>query len=170
MPGLRDGRAPHTANCDFVLTIAIAWASGLDPVWLGKREMFVGPTGWILRKMGGVPVDRQNPEGLVGSLIGMASSSRVAILIAPEGSLAAVTYWKSGFRRIALGAGVPVVLSYLDRPTRTGGFGPTLSMSDDVGADMDAIRDFYSDKHGVKPGRFAVPRLREEVSLDAGSR
>jgi len=160
--------APHTANRDFVLTIAIAWASDLDAVWLGKREMFVGPAGWIFRKMGGVPVDRQNPEGLVGSMIGVASSSsRVAILMAPEGSLATATYWKSGFRRIARGADVPVVLSFLDGPTRTGGFGPTLSMSDDVGADMDAIRAFYADKHGVKRGRFAVPRLREEESLDA---
>jgi 1-acyl-sn-glycerol-3-phosphate acyltransferase len=162
--------APHTANRDFPLTIAIAWASGLNPVWLGKREMFVWPVGWIFRKMGGVAVDRRNPEDLVGSLIGVASSSsRVAILIAPEGSLAPVEYWKSGFRRIARGADVPVALSFLDRPTRTGGFGPTLSMTDDPGADMDVIRAFYADKHGVKPGHFAVPRLREE-ELATGDR
>jgi hypothetical protein len=101
----------------------------------------------------------------VTSLIGVAASSaHVAIIMAPEGTLATAPYWKSGFRRIAIGANIPVALSFLDRPTRTGGFGPTLVMSDDVGADMDAIRAFYADKHGIKPGRFAVPRLRDEVT------
>jgi 1-acyl-sn-glycerol-3-phosphate acyltransferase len=160
--------APHTANRDFLLTIAIAWANRLEAVWLAKREMFVGPAAWLFRAMGGLPVDREHPEGLVDALVGVASSSaHVVILMAPEGRLAEATYWKSGFRRIARAADVPVVLSFLDGPSRTGGFGPTLTMTDDVGSDMDAIRAFYVDKRGIKPGRFAVPRLREEEILDA---
>jgi 1-acyl-sn-glycerol-3-phosphate acyltransferase len=162
--------APHTANRDFLLTIAIAWAAELDAMWLAKREMFVGPAAWLFRTMGGLPVDRDRPEGLVDSLVGVASSSsHRVILMAPEGRLARTEYWKSGFRRIARAAGVPVVLSFLDGPTRTGGFGPAVMMTDDVGADMDVVRAFYADKHGVKPHRFAVPRLREEDALDAAS-
>ena len=158
--------APHTANRDFLLTIAIAWASRLDAVWLAKREMFVGPAAWLFRAMGGLPVDREHPEGLVDTLVGVASSSaHVVILMAPEGRLVEATYWKSGFRRIARAADVPVVLSFLDGPSRTGGFGPTLAMTDAVGSDMDAIRAFYADKRGIKPGRFAVPRLREEETV-----
>jgi 1-acyl-sn-glycerol-3-phosphate acyltransferase len=88
----------------------------------------------------------------------------VAILIPPEGTRAKRTHWKSGFRRIAIGADVPVVLSFLDGPTRTGGFGPTLHMSDDVVADMDQIRAFYADKHGMKVGRFTEPLLNEEAA------
>ena len=155
--------APHTSNWDFILTLSIAYASNLDPVWLGKKEMFVGPAGWIFRKMGGVPVDRSDSGGLVDSMIAVVGSGRhVAVLIAPEGRRDKAKYWKSGFRRIALGADLPVTLSFLDGPTRTGGWGPTLKMSGDVVADMDAIRAFYVDKQGVKPGRFTPPLLREE--------
>jgi 1-acyl-sn-glycerol-3-phosphate acyltransferase len=155
--------APHTSNWDFILMLAMAWASRIDPVWLGKKEMFVGPAGWLFRKLGGVPVDRKSPVGLVDAMVGLARSGHhVAILVPPEGTRVKGTHWKSGFRRIAAGADVPVSLSFLDKPTRTGGYGPTLHMTDDITADMDAIRAFYADKHGMRPGRFTPPRLREE--------
>ena len=60
---------------------------------------------------------------------------------------------------------MPVLLSFLDGPTRTGGFGPTLRMTDDVVADMDRIRAFYADKHGMKPGLFTPPELPEESAI-----
>jgi len=162
--------APHTSNWDFILTIAMAWATGVDAVFLGKKEMFAGPAGWLFRKMGGVPVDRENPAGLVDAMVELATSGgHVAILIPPEGTRAKKTYWKSGFRRIAMGADVPVVLSFLDRPTRTGGYGPTIRMTDDVTADMDLLRAFYADKHGMKPGRFTPPLLREEERINDAS-
>ena len=156
--------APHTSNWDFFLTLAMAWTSGLSPVWLGKKEMFFFPFKGLLKRLGGIPVDRQNPTGLVDSLVLRAKTDeRLALIIPPEGTRAKKTYWKSGFRRIALAADIPVVLAYLDGPTRTGGFGPTIRCTDDVAADMDLIRAFYSDKGGVKPERFTPPLLREEV-------
>lgn len=160
--------APHTSNWDFILTMAMAWASELDIVWLGKKEMFAGPARWLFRAMGGVPVDRENPVGLVDEMVHLARAGhRVAIVIPPEATRAKKEYWKSGFRRIAQGADVPVVLSFLDQPTRTGGFGPSLRMTDDVVADMDQIRAFYADKHGMRPGRFTPPLLREESAVGA---
>jgi 1-acyl-sn-glycerol-3-phosphate acyltransferase len=161
--------APHTSNWDFIMMLAMAWATGVKPVWLGKKEMFAGPAGWLFRKLGGVAVDRDNPVGLVEHMVDRASAGPIAILIPPEGTRSKETYWKSGFRRIAIGADVPVLLSFLDRPTRTGGYGPLLRMTDDVIADMDEIRDFYADKHGMKPGLFTPPRLREEETAVPGA-
>lgn len=158
--------APHTSNWDFILTMAMLWATDMRPVWLGKKEMFAGPAGWLFRSMGGLPVDRDNPAGLVDAMVDLAQSgAHVAILLPPEGTRTKQTYWKSGFRRIAMGADVPVLLSFLDQPTRTGGYGPTLRMTDDVVADMDQIRAFYADKYGMSPGRFTPPLLREEVTV-----
>lgn len=155
--------APHTSNWDFILMLAMAWRSGLSPVWLGKKEMFWGPLRPLYRRLGGVPVDRENPAGLVDSIVSSAKQgARMSIVIPPEGTRAKGTYWKSGFRRIAAGAEIPIVLSYLDGPTRTGGFGPTFFATDDVVADMDIVRAFYADKHGVRPSRFTPPLLREE--------
>ena len=76
-------------------------------------------------------------------------------------------FWKSGFYRIAEQAGVPIVCAFVDRSTRSGGFGPVIHPSGDMSADMDRIRAFYADKTGLKPNRFNVPRLREEdAALD----
>ena len=44
-----------------------------------------------------------------------------------------------------------MTLAYLDRPTRTVGWGPTFELSGDVAADMDRIRAFYADKRGIRP-------------------
>jgi len=42
------------------------------------------------------------------------------------------------------------------------GFGPTLQVTGDVRADMDLVRAFYADKHGIHPEKRTPPRLREE--------
>lgn len=161
--------APHTSNWDFILMIAMAWEKGLSPVWLGKKELFKGPGGWLFRPLGGIPVDRDNPGDLVAEMAGRARAGRhSAIVVPPEGTRSRGEYWKSGFRRIAMEAGVPIVLTYLDGPTRTGGFGPALTPTDDVVADMDVIREFYADKHGVKPANATPPLLREEAAATEG--
>ena len=81
--------APHTSNWDFVLTMAMAWATRVDPVWLGKKEMFAGPTGRLFRLMGGVPVDREDPRGLVDAMVELArtrgSKAHDEILPGPDG-------------------------------------------------------------------------------------
>ena len=47
------------------------------------------------------------------------------------------------------------------------GFGPTFHPSDDVKADMDMIRAFFADKHGIKPKNATEPRLRDEPGPSA---
>ena len=59
---------------------------------------------------------------------------------------------------------MPVTLGFVDRHTMTTGLGPTIDLTGDVAADMDRIRAFYADKHGVRPERRTEPRLREETA------
>jgi 1-acyl-sn-glycerol-3-phosphate acyltransferase len=155
--------APHTTNLDFPLMLAIAWRSGLSPHWLGKKEMFRFPFGPLLRAVGGIEVDRDNARGIVGQLADRARAGNASVIVVPpEGTRSKGDYWKSGFYRIAVDAQIPIVLGYLDGPTKSGGFGPTFVPSGDIAADMDVIRAFYVDKRGVRPGKFTTPRLREE--------
>jgi hypothetical protein len=84
------------------------------------------------------------------------------VVVPAEATRGKVDYWKSGFYRIAREAGVPIQLSYVDRATRSSGFGPSMLPTGNVSADMDLIREFYADKEGIKAGRFSTPRLREE--------
>ena len=155
--------APHTSNWDFPAMIAMAWASGVTPVWLGKAEMFAGPLGPLMHRLGGIAVDRANPGGLVDEVSHMVKTAeRVAVVIPPEGTRGGGRYWKSGFHRIASAAGVPIVLTYLDGPSRSGGWGPAFMPSGDISDDMNLVRAFYADKRGLRPSRKTEPLLRSE--------
>lgn len=155
--------APHTSNWDFLAMLASARLNDLDVKWLGKREMFAGPFGPIFRRLGGVSVDRSSGGDLVGSMVELLRANPDLMVVVPaEATRSKVDYWKSGFYRIARAAQVPIQLSYVDRTTRSSGFGPSILPTGDVGADMDLIRAFYAGKEGIKPGQFSAPRLREE--------
>ena len=155
--------APHTSNWDFLHMLAISAEAGISVKFLAKKTLFVPPLGWVMRALGGIPVDRAAPTGLVEDLSErVRSGERFYLVISPEGTRSAGTYWKSGFYRIALTTGLPITLGFVDRTTMTAGFGPTFTASGDVRADMDFIRAFYADKAGHDPKRRTEARLREE--------
>lgn len=155
--------APHTSNWDFVLMLAIAWRLGIDVHWLGKKSLFTGWRGPIMRGLGGIAVDRANPASVVGDVVGQVHAGTVfGLVVTPDGTRGGNEYWKSGFYRIARETGMPVTLGFVDRTTMTTGLGPTFDLTGDVAADMDRIRAFYADKAGVRPERRTEPRLREE--------
>ncbi len=155
--------APHTSYWDWVAMLLLMWSGGVPPRVLIKQEMGHTPLRPLLRANGAIFVDRQNPAGVVRDLIADAKSGETFLLIvAAEGTRKKVDYWKSGFYRIAKQAGLPISMGYIDGPTRTIGFGPTFTPTDDVVADMDLVRAFYKDKYGVHPEQRTEPRLREE--------
>jgi len=155
--------APHTTNWDFPLTLALAKVSGVKISWLGKRSLFKGPMGPIMRWLGGVAVDRDAPGGMVASLAAeFEQHEQLALVVPAEGTRSKTEHWKSGFYRIAEQADVPVVLAFVDRSTRTGGFGPAIEVTGDLTADMDRVRAFYKGKTGLRGGRFGPIRLTEE--------
>ncbi len=155
--------APHTSNWDWVVTQLLAWDSSVQIRLLVKESFFKGPMGVLMRATGSVPLDRDNPGGTIKALLADAEEDEAFLLgIAAEGTRAKSDFWKSGFYRISRQTGIPVTLAYLDKPTRTVGWGPTFDLTGDVGADMDRIRAFYADKRGIRPELTTEPRLREE--------
>ncbi|WP_209373481.1 1-acyl-sn-glycerol-3-phosphate acyltransferase [Brevibacterium renqingii] len=157
--------APHTSNWDFVLMLAIAWSLGVEVHWLGKDSLFAGWRRPIMRGLGGIPVDRTDPSRIVAEVVDRVRADEVfGLVITPDGTRGGHTHWKSGFHRIAVQTGMPVTLGYVDSLTRTTGLGPTLEMTGDIAEDMDRIREFYADKHGIRPEKQITPRLREEDS------
>ena len=130
-----------------------------------KKELFRGPLGWLLHRLGGIPLDRDNPGAVVRELVREARSGEPFLLIlAAEGTRERGTYWKSGFWRISRTTKLPIALAFIDGPSRTAGFGPTFTATSDVVADMDLVRAFYADKRGIHPERRTEPRLREELT------
>lgn len=156
--------APHTSNWDFVLMLAIAWRLGVDVRWLGKESLFRSWRGPIMRRLGGIPVDRADAGRVVAEVVEQVRSGEVfSLVVTPDGTRSGHTHWKSGFYRIARETGLAVTLGYVDRTTMTTGLGPTLDLTGDVSSDMDRIRAFYADKSGFRPQHRVEPRLREEL-------
>ncbi|KRA23588.1 acyl-phosphate glycerol 3-phosphate acyltransferase [Microbacterium sp. Root61] len=162
--------APHTSNWDFVLMLAIAWRLDMRVRWLGKSSLFRGWRGPLMRGLGGIPVDRDNPASVVGDVVARIRAGEVfGLVVTPEGTRSSGKYWKSGFYRIAREAGLPLTLGYVDRTTMTTGLGPTIDLTGDVSADMDRVRAFYADKSGMRPEYRTEARLREEDAAAAAS-
>lgn len=154
---------PHTSNWDFVIGYLAKVAAGLPVQWIGKDTLFRWPVAGLLRHMGGVPVDRRRPTGLIGQLAGeLERSDRMWLALAPEGTRARTDHWKSGFYRLALAAKVPVGLAFIDYRTRVVGLDTYLAMSGDEEADLARIRAFYAGKTGKHPEQAGDIRLRPE--------
>lgn len=157
--------APHTSNWDWVAMLLLLWSGGVQPRVLIKRQLFRGPLGWLLKATGGIPLDRDDAGKVVRELTEHAATDETfVIVLAAEGTREKQEYWKSGFYRLSRDSGLPISLGFIDGPTHTIGFGPTLELTGDVAADMDIIREFYADKRGVHPDGRTEPRLRGESS------
>ena len=155
--------APHTSNWDFLTMLLVMWHGGEHPRVLVKKELFRGPLAPVMRWFGGVPLDRQNPAGVVQDFVARAGEDETfRLVIAAEGTRSAGEYWKSGFLRIAREADLPVSLAFFEPRTKTMGFGPSFVPSGDFTADMDLVRAFYADKTGLRPQNRTEPRVREE--------
>ncbi len=155
--------APHTSNWDFLFMLALATSLDIQPKWIGKHTMFHWPFGGLMRRLGGISVNRSAPGGMVKRVTtALATGEEVALVIPPEGTRSFRPYWKSGFYRIAKSANVPIVLTFLDYSRKVGGIGPSFLPSENVSADMEIIREFYADKIGRYPELFGTPFLKEE--------
>ena len=123
--------------------------------FLGKHTLFEGLFGWLFYWLGGIPVkrDHQVASQVVDDAVrAFSERPQLKLGIAPEGTRRQVEKWKTGFYRIALGAGVPIVPAYLDSTSKTIGFGETFIPSGDMDADLEELQRFYRDKKGIRPG------------------
>lgn len=162
--------APHTSNWDFPITLAVAALIDIKFYYVGKHTMFRPPFGGLMRRLGGIPVDRRQKRNFVDQIAdAFAQTDRMALAIAPEGTRSKRTHWKSGFYYIARNADVPIVMGYLDYKEKRGGLGPIVDASQPKAVVMDIIRDFYADKVGYNHDQYTPPLLRNEQELDAGS-
>ena len=161
---------PHTTNLDGLLLVLLTRSIGLPGSWMVKDIWVRPPIGWLTRRVGAVPVNRKGSNGLVGQMVErFAEPGDFRLLVPPEGTRGRVDQWKSGFYRIALEAGVPVVPSYVDYRTRRGGFLPAIELTGDVDIDMDAIRAAYPEAASMArhPDKVGPIRLSDESTPEA---
>lgn len=151
--------APHTSNLDFIIGKLAYAAIGRKAGFLMKSAWFFFPLGYFFRAIGGVPVYRNKAGGsdLTRQLIErFRASERLVIAITPEGTRSRTERWHTGFLRIAREAGVPIVLGAIDFRTKEVHLTDTFTPTDDIEADLRAVKDYYRPFTGRHPDQFTA--------------
>ncbi len=134
---------PHTSNWDFFVGVAAKFAIGLRAVWIGKDSLFRWPVGLVLRRIGGIPVDRSAPNAVVQTIVDeFARHEAMVFVLAPEGTRKRVERWRSGYWHIAHEARVPILPVGFDFARRRIVLGDTLHTGDALERDEQVLRDF----------------------------
>lgn len=158
--------APHTSNWDFFLGVAVLFALRIKIRFLGKHTIFVPIAKQFLEAIGGIPVERSAPHGVVGQIVKeFNAQSKMIFAVAPEGTRSPIYPWKSGFLAIAHKANVPVVLIGFDFTLKCVSIGPVLnehletdlnkSLPPDVKIenDMRKVYEFYATVSAKYPNK-----------------
>lgn len=156
---------PHTSNWDFLLALFFKWGAGFDAHFWAKDSLFRVPVfGRWLRWLGGLPVDRSAPRGMVGAMVGRFAQARAEqaplwLAVTPEGTRGLQPHWRSGFHQVASQAGVPVGLVFFDYGRKRVGVDHFLMPSTDAAADMALLAAYYDGVRGHRPELAAPVRL-----------
>ena len=153
---------PHTSNWDGVIGLSAAIALGLNARFLIKHSLFKGPLGWLLRKLGGIPVDRSRAGGVVGQAVReLQHSDRLILVVTPEGTRSGARQWKTGFHRIAREAGVPILVTVADYQSRELRFPLILEPTENLEADLEQLYNCFASVIPRHPEKLSYP-VREK--------
>jgi 1-acyl-sn-glycerol-3-phosphate acyltransferase len=152
--------ASHTSNWDFLVFLGAVRSLNRKVHFVGKHSLFQGPLGGFMRALGGIPVDRGARQDLVSQVVSQFDAHDEFILVvAPEGTRARTTQWKTGFYQIALKAKVPIVAAGPDFPSKRAVFGPVIRPTGNYADDMKPAFAFF---------RTIVPRHPERAAFPDG--
>ncbi len=143
---------PHTSNWDFVIgKLAFSYYK-IPAKFLIKKDLFFPPLGWILKAMGGIPVDRKKSANVTIQAVNyFKQNKRLFMVFTPEGTRGYQPNWKKGFYFIAENANVPIYIAYMDYKRKIGGFHSLFEPTGDVDADIKYIKSVLSQYSGKFP-------------------
>lgn len=155
---------PHTSNWDFPVMMLVKWSIGLPVQFLAKDSLFRIPVfGPWLRWLGGLPIDRSSPQGVVGHLLGLFqqnqhSENYLWLGLSPEGTRSLTAGWRSGFYQLALQAKVPLCMVRIDYAQKHVNCANFMMLSGDEAMDYAHISKVYEGVVGFHAGQAAPVR------------
>jgi len=155
--------APHTSNWDAVYARLALKVLGVNVRITIKDSYMKFPLGPIVRAMGGIGIDRSpKKEGQArASMVQLMADlfkehPHLVMLVTPEGTRAKQENWKTGFYHIAMTAGVPIALAYMDYKKKRAGVGKIIYPTGNYEQDMQEIMQFYANIEPKFPENFSV--------------
>ncbi len=144
--------APHTSNWDFMIGLWARSSLKLNAWFIGKKELFVWPFGYLFHGLGGYPVDRKKHTHLVDQIVDIFNSrEEFNITISPEGTRKYSPDWKKGFYHIAMKAGVPIQMVAFDYFTKQVVLAEPFFPSGDINKDLEMMKTFFRQYKGRFP-------------------
>lgn len=151
--------APHTSNWDFIFGMFILFGIDIKANYLVKKSVFVPLFKIFLKKLGAIPVDRNNTELLVETIANYSKNNEgFLIVVQPEGTRKKVTKWKTGFLRIAKITDSVIIPMGLDYRTKTFRLEKAFNPTGDNEKDILALKHIFKDYKGRHPSRQLSPR------------
>ncbi len=155
--------APHTSNWDALYARLALKALGVNVRLTIKDSYMKLPFGPFVRAMGGIGIDRgakqegQERPSMVQLMSDLFKTHpKLVMLVTPEGTRAKQEQWKTGFYHVAVTAGVPIALAYMDYAKKKTGVGKIIYPSGDYEKDMTEIMAFYAEIRAKFPEKFSV--------------
>ena len=147
--------APHTSNWDGIF--GVATVAGLDAkiTFIGKHTAFRYGLGAFLRYMGGIPVDRSKPGGIIQDAIDQIKKIDGSLIaMSPEGTRSKVKEWKTGFLRIAKELNTKIIPASLDFAKKEILLGKAFTPSGNNDEDIKTLKKYYSVFKAKHPEKY----------------
>src|SRR5699024_8710250 len=126
---------------------------GAEVHFMIKDELFHGPMGSLLHRLGGIAINRRAARGVVEQMADLfRASDALWLAITPEGTRKPVERWKTGFWHIARHAEVPIFPVAFHYPGKRIVLGPLFETSEDMHTDIAKLRAFYAPYQGKHHG------------------
>ena len=120
-----------------------------------KKSWFFFPLGYLLKAIGGIPVNRDKKGDMVTRLADYINSQEEAhVAITPEGTRSYREEWKSGFYRIALAAGIDIELAVIDYKRKEVGIFEVFTPTGNLDKDIAYIRSRFSKEQAKYPEKY----------------
>lgn len=155
--------APHTSNWDALYARLTLKAMGVNVRITIKDSYMKFPLGPFIRALGGIGINRRPKQAgeerpsMVQVMVDLFQEHpKLCMLVTPEATRARQENWKTGFYYVAMGAGVPIALAYMDYEKKIAGVGKIIYPSGDFEADMREIMAFYQNIHPKYPECFSI--------------
>ncbi|QIC60376.1 acyltransferase [Acinetobacter schindleri] len=163
--------APHTSNWDALYARLALKALGVNVRLTIKDSYMQFPLGPFVRAMGGIGIDRRPKQAgeprpsMVQVMTDLFKQHpELVMLVTPEGTRARQEQWKTGFYYVAVNAGVPIALAYMDYEHKKAGVGKIIHPTGNFEEDMAEIMDFYAGIQAKFPEEFSVDQRYYKAS------
>ena len=136
---------PHTSNWDFIIGILVILSLDAKINWIGKHTIFKRGFKRLLTKLGGIPVNRQDPSELFSKIREITKKSNGYLIgMAPEGTRKKVLKLKSGFIRIAKQTNSKIMLAGIDFKKKIVNLDNFFTASGNLDDDLDYVKNYFS--------------------------